>query len=292
MILRSTRYEILLIFSYIFLESTIAADTAFNCLVTVPSDNTKFDLTDLAGEHVVHRKRETPPSFMIDSLRFDLCAELKPQDGVAEHDQCPSGTRACLTKTNQKPNEPDRIVGVIPVAQTSTLNPILSTSLSPKYLSLLFHGAEYPLSVNSTPVQQTLNLTLFCDPQTTSEPKIMAYDGSRLDLEWSAPAGCPSKEEGGDEDSDKGDDKKGDGQKENVGSGIGWFFLVILLAFAAYLGLGAYYNYSTYGATGLDLIPHRDFWKEVPYMLSDVVSHLCSTVRPRRTSNRGGYISV
>lgn len=37
---------------------------------------------------------------------------------------------------------------------------------------------------------------------------------------------------------------------------------------------------------------HRDFWKEVPYMLSDVVSHLCSTVHPRRTSSRGGYISV
>jgi hypothetical protein len=29
----------------------------------------------------------------------------------------------------------------------------------------------------------------------------------------------------------------------------------LLLAFAAYFGLGAYYNYSTYGATGLDLIP-------------------------------------
>lgn len=37
---------------------------------------------------------------------------------------------------------------------------------------------------------------------------------------------------------------------------------------------------------------HRDFWKEVPYMLSDVVSHLCSSVRPRRAAARGGYIAV
>ena len=30
----------------------------------------------------------------------------------------------------------------------------------------------------------------------------------------------------------------------------------LVLAFGAYFGLGAYYNYSTYGATGLDLIPY------------------------------------
>ena len=29
----------------------------------------------------------------------------------------------------------------------------------------------------------------------------------------------------------------------------------LLLAFMSYLALGAYYNYSTYGATGFDLIP-------------------------------------
>lgn len=30
----------------------------------------------------------------------------------------------------------------------------------------------------------------------------------------------------------------------------------LLLAFVAYFGLGAYYNYSTYGASGMDLIPY------------------------------------
>lgn len=83
----------------------------------------------------------------------------------------------------------------------------------------------------------------------------------------------------------------------------------ILLAFFAYFGLGAYYNYSTYGARGIDLIPwvhpllfiiqllikplarHRDFWQEVPYMLKDVISHFCTSVHPRRSS-RGGYVAV
>lgn len=30
----------------------------------------------------------------------------------------------------------------------------------------------------------------------------------------------------------------------------------LLLAFVAYFALGAYYNYSTYGASGIDLIPY------------------------------------
>lgn len=66
----------------------------------------------------------------------------------------------------------------------------------------------------------------------------------------------------------------------------------ILLAFASYFGIGAYYNYSTYGATGMDLIPHRDFWREVPYMLRDVFDHLCTSVKPRSSGSRGGYIAV
>jgi len=288
MILRSSRCDILLIFSYLLLQvtSTIAADTAFDCHLSV--NNTKFDLTTLAGEHVVNQTRETPPSFMVDSLAFDLCAELKPRNELSERDQCPSGTRACLTKFNEKSDEPDRIIAVIPLAQSNNLNPISSVSFAPKYLSLILHGAEYPSPLSPTPTLQSLNITLFCDPQSNSGPKIIAYNGSRLDLEWSAPAGCPFKDED-DKDEDQND---GDERKESVGSGVGWFFLALFLAFMAYLGLGAYYNYSTYGATGLDLIPHRDFWKEVPYMLSDVVSHLCSNVRPRRTSSRGGYISV
>ncbi|KAH9485376.1 Autophagy-related protein 27 [Psilocybe cubensis] len=250
-----------------------------------------FDLTSLGGVRTVTRTRDTPPTKVVDSLRFDLCEELKLQDGVSEHDQCPPGTRACLTKINQRTGEQDRIVAVIPMAQSANLEPISSANSSPKYLSLVFHGAEYPAPPLSMPVRQSLNLTILCNPQETSEPKFIAYDGSRLDLEWTAPAGCPFKEE----EEDKGgggDNKEEPTQPENVGSGIGWFFLVILLAFIAYFGLGAYYNYSTYGARGLDLIPHRDFWKEVPYMLSDVASHLCSNVRPRRTSSRGGYVAV
>lgn len=83
----------------------------------------------------------------------------------------------------------------------------------------------------------------------------------------------------------------------------------LFLAVIGYFGLGAYYNYNNYGSTGWDLIPyvfgvlslkapltpliprHRDFWREVPYLVEDLVSYMFSNVRSGGGS-RGGYVSV
>jgi len=265
-----------------------------SCRVEV--DGMKYDLTALAGEHSVSRTRDTPPTSMEDTVRFNLCGELNALDGVDEADQCPSGTTACLTKTNKKGSESDRVVAVIPVAQTSEPKPDYSILSSPKGLSMIMHGASYPSSSSADPIPQSFNLSLLCSTDM-SDATLKSYDGSQVRVEWSAPAGCgfqgdeePPTNGGGDEGGDRDGEK--DDSQQSVGSGIGWFFLVLLLVFVGYFILGAYYNYSTYGATGADLIPHRDFWREVPYMLRDVVSHLCSSFRPRRSSSRGGYIAV
>ncbi|KAG7098577.1 hypothetical protein E1B28_000508 [Marasmius oreades] len=226
---------------------------------------------------------------MEDIVVFNLCEDLKAKEGVSERDQCPPGTRCCLTKVNKKDGEPDRTVAVLPVVQTASLNLSSSIITSPKGLSLVFYGASYPPSGSGTP--QSLNMTLLCTAEG-SGPQLKSYNGTEIQVEWNTPSACGTMENDDGKNDEKGDDSRGDGSKQSVGSGVGWFFLVLILAFATYFGLGAYYNYATYGASGVDLIPHRDFWKEVPYMLSDVVSHLCSSVRSRRTSSRGGYISV
>lgn len=57
----------------------------FNCRVR--TNDLTYDLTPLQGEHTILRTRETPPSSWVDSVRFDLCADLKQQDGVAAGDQ-------------------------------------------------------------------------------------------------------------------------------------------------------------------------------------------------------------
>jgi len=261
-----------------------AADP-FDCHVSL-SDSRQYDLTSLAGEKTVQRERVTPPSTTFDAVRFDLCADLPKKDDVAEADQCPSGTRACLTMTNRKGNsDTDRIFAVIPLAVTDVLQPEFSSLTSPKGLSVLFHGASYP---TTNPVAQSFQLSLICNT-TDASPTFVGYDGAQLRAEWHTPAGCDfSAPPGAPGSPDKDSDGSNGGGKERVGSGIGWFFLLFLLAFAAYFALGAYYNYSTYGASGLDLIPHRDFWMDVPYLLRDVVAHLCSAIRP----NRSGYIAV
>ncbi|KZV62606.1 hypothetical protein PENSPDRAFT_617755 [Peniophora sp. CONT] len=249
----------------------------------VSKDGLEYDLSGLDGEHVASRIRETPPTTMTDEVVFNLCAPLELKDKVAEHDQCPQGTSACLLTTNRKDvdSSPERVVSVIPVGQTFNDGPTVTTLKSPKGLQMQWQGAAYP---NQASKRQTFTIKLLCEPDTQAGPQFTSYDGETVVVEWRHELACPYKS--GEEPPSH------DAPSQSAGSSLGWFFLVLIVAFAAYFGLGAYYNYATYGATGYDLIPHRDFWREVPYMLQDVLSHLCSSFRPRHTSSRGGYISV
>ncbi len=71
----------------LFLQGWALADetSAFDCHVTASS--AEFDLTKLTGEQTVNRTRDLPPTIAIDSLRFNLCEDLSPLEGVAEKDQ-------------------------------------------------------------------------------------------------------------------------------------------------------------------------------------------------------------
>ncbi|KAJ7579212.1 autophagy-related protein 27 [Mycena floridula] len=283
MILQTLPLSLLLLFSH----SVLADDNGFDCAFNIGA--TKYDLNSLAGVHEVTRERSTPPTTMVDTVRFNLCHDLPINADVDAKDQCPSGTHVCLTKSNKKEGHTDRVVSVIPIAQTASLDASSTSLTSPKGISIVFHGPEYPTSESKS---QKFVLSLVCSTENGA-PTITSYDGAELALSWSVPEACGDSNEGKEGDTGGGGEEPKDPKKrESVGSGIGWFFLVLFLALATYFGVGAYYNYSTYGASGMDLVPHRDFWQEVPYMLRDVVSHLCSTVRPRRTSSRGGYISV
>ena len=74
--------------SLLFLSvSSVSADdeNLFDCRITV--DGARFDLTSLTGEHTLNQTHDLPPTSMIDSLRFNLCGDLKRLDGVPEADQ-------------------------------------------------------------------------------------------------------------------------------------------------------------------------------------------------------------
>lgn len=66
---------------------TDADDSSFETTCRLTIGTFKYDLTKLAGEKNVSRTRETPPTSMVDTLRFDLCGELTTLEGVAERDQ-------------------------------------------------------------------------------------------------------------------------------------------------------------------------------------------------------------
>ncbi|KAI0630091.1 autophagy-related protein 27 [Trametes polyzona] len=286
----------------------------FDCHITI--GDLQYDLTKAGGEHSATREVPVPPTTIEDKVTFNICEDLEHKSDVPSEDQCPKGTRACLVRTNRKEGQADRVFSVIPLANSSADAVTYSSLHSPKGVELTFAGPPYPsVHGDADPIPQSFHIKLLCSTESEqSAVNFTSYDGKDARLEWKTVAGCPiGTPNDGEKKPDEGSDEGGSGdhKEENVGSGLGYFFLILLLAFVAYFGLGAYYNYSTYGASGADLIPyvfaahgakswsyadtlsyrHRDFWREVPYMLRDVVSHLCSAVRPRQAS-RGGYIAV
>ncbi|KAF8585935.1 hypothetical protein K439DRAFT_1409416 [Ramaria rubella] len=262
-----------------------------DCNAALSVQGVSYDLKALNSVRTVKRIRETPPTKVEDELRFNICQDLSPRPETPDVDQCPSGTRACLTETNQKAELSDRIVTVIPVAQTSTLKPSYSTAQSPSGLLIQLHGPSFP--PNSSPVPQSLNLTLLCTQSAGSDPTFVGYENGVVSVTWTTSAGCPAQPK--DDNSDENDGGKTiEGGHSAGGSGIGWFFLLLFVSFLGYFAIGAYYNYNHFGATGWDLVPHRDFWHDVPYLLRDFTNHLCNTLRPGRGGggSRRGYMAV
>jgi hypothetical protein len=97
MILRRPTAPPSLLLLLLCLPLALAQDNTSNFDCHLTTDNLTYDLTALAGEHTVTRTRTTPPSTMVDSVRFDLCADLKTLEGVKEDDQvC---FRSAVTRT-------------------------------------------------------------------------------------------------------------------------------------------------------------------------------------------------
>ncbi|PIL29752.1 hypothetical protein GSI_08191 [Ganoderma sinense ZZ0214-1] len=230
----------------------------FDCHVTIGQD--KYDLTGLKGEFAAERDISLPPSTIHDTLSFNLCEDLTTKKDVPAEDQCPSGTRACLVRTTKKNGKDDQVLSVIPLANSSASAVSYEATTSPKGLQLTFAGSSYPSPAGSDPIPQHLHVKLLCS-SNMANLNFTSYDGKDLYIQWEAPAGClfeSPPDEGTKDPSKGGDDKSGSGgekEQESVGSGLGYFFLLLFLAFVAYFALGAYYNYSTYGASGADLIP-------------------------------------
>jgi hypothetical protein len=73
-------------------------------------------------------------------------------------------------------------------------------------------------------------------------------------------------------------------------SSFGWawtFNVCFLAAVIIYLVGGAYYNKTTKGMRGLEALPHRDFWRELPGLVKEGTIFFFSKLQAVSSKARG-----
>ncbi|XAO27439.1 hypothetical protein I312_106293 [Cryptococcus bacillisporus CA1280] len=259
---------------------------AFDCSLTASSIS--YDISPLTGLRTASKDSSTPPTTSEAKVSMNLCAAegLGKEDGVADEDQCPENTRVCLKLVNHKPSssEPDRVAAVVPFWLVDTPDSDITTTPLGKNgeqgLKITVKGQEY------AGLRQSVNLTLLCDTSSDSpNPTLVSYTAGALSLEWATPDACPRS---GDSSSPSSSDGGGGGFVSFVKT----LFWLIIIGLILYFAIGIFYNHQQYSARGWDLIPHRDFWREVPTLVQDLVSHVMANVRGSGSGGRGGYSSL
>ncbi|GAA5909220.1 autophagy-related protein 27 [Sporobolomyces salmoneus] len=277
----------------LLLASLPLALAGFDCKDRLSLNGNSFDFSRLAGVHRFEERTNTPPTVTKTKYDLSICSSLPPPSSdIPSSDVCPPGTRVCMTSFTSRDGLEDRLLSVVPIAgeleggKEMTVNAIKIEGVEEaKEWMLEINGGRY------NEVDQTARIEMKCDENAKETvPKVKEYHSKQgvLDLEWTTWAACPVSDDstpppggGNDGDNDGDDDEKS--SKGGLGF-FGWFFTLIFLGLIAYFVLGAYHNYTTYGATGWDMIPHRDMWRDLPWVLSDLI-------RPRGGS-RAGYSSL
>ncbi|KNZ53939.1 hypothetical protein VP01_3095g1 [Puccinia sorghi] len=242
-----------------------------DCRLTT-KQGTHYDLNKLlqSGESWpvnLTTSRPTPPSTTIETILLSPCAKL-PVDPSAQ--SCPDGTLVCLLVYNQLSFADRRLQQLIPLALDHP-DPTVQVSTSDhNKQSLLVNmiGATY------NHIQQTTVMRLICSAQ--ADPPTTIYDPVKgaLNITWTTPAACPSSQE-----------PPSIGGSSHAFKNLLVFFVLLFLA---YLVLGIWYNYNTYGLTGVDALPHKTFWEELPGRVVDLVHSLSRLFSSPRAAMAGG----
>jgi len=216
--------------------------------------------------------RPTPPSTTIETILLSPCAKL-PVDPSAQ--SCPDGTLVCLLVYNQLSFADRRLQQLIPLAldhPDPTVQLFTSDDHNTPSLLVTMNGAIY------NGIQQTTLMSLICSAR--DDPPTTMYDPIKgaLNITWTTPAACPSSQQ-----------PPSTGGPSHAFKNLLVFFVLL---FFAYLVTGIWYNYKTYGLTGVDALPHKTFWEELPGRVVDVVysvSRLFSSPRVATAGGRAGY---
>ncbi|CAO1618369.1 unnamed protein product [Parajaminaea phylloscopi] len=244
--------------------------------ITLPSGN-RYDLSSLAkrGPVTVSASYDTPPTTTTYTLDVSLCSALDPNSSPAE-ERCPPNTRICQ-RVRSKPKSGSgegMVTHVIPLVTESYGYQILQDSDGAGAASsfqLHLHGPEYAAR------PQKVKLEMVCDKSASNTvPEFKEYElmDGKAELKWRTPAACPLDNSG--VGSGSGDNGGGSSPARTGGWGFfSWLFFLGSLALIAYFAIGTYLNQQRYGVME---IPHRDFWRESPYLVMDVGRHAWKSV--------------
>ncbi|ORY99566.1 autophagy-related protein 27 [Absidia repens] len=245
----------------------------------------ELDLSRLDTDFEIEQNSDTHPSKTSIRTKINICKSL---DGMGVNDeQCDQGAYICrrviyLKGNNQYVAVVQNIAGEF---KGSNLNPVFKLLGTDDDLSK--SGTQYSLTLNGGNEHgeaQSASIMLTCDSSkdrnaAPTPPEIVSYQNNVLSLTWKTPHACALK---------PGDD----GNTADSSSTLTLFKVLLVMAGIYFIG-GALYNFKQYNARGLDLIPHRDFWLDLPYIIRDLVANCVDSVMSRRRGGSGsGYVAV
>ncbi|CAO3586882.1 unnamed protein product [Absidia cylindrospora] len=219
----------------------------------------ELDLSRLDTDFEIEQNSETHPSKTSIRTKINICKSL---DGMGVNDeQCDQGAYICRRVIYLKGN--DQYVAVVQnIAgefKGSNLNPVFKLLGTDDNLSK--SGTQYSLTLNGgneNGETQSASIMLTCDSSqdrnaAPAPPEIVSYQNNVLSLTWKTVHACALK--------------PGDDGNTGASSSTLTLFKVLLVMVGIYFIGGALYNFKQYNARGLDLIPHRDFWLDLPYII-------------------------
>ena len=296
-----------------------SAEAIFNCKLQV--EDVQYDLSELAGFRVVEISQNTPPSITNTSWYFDACERLDLSK-IPGTDKCPEGTQICgiqtVTVDSSGDSQTTIVSEIIPVSGDIDGNQSgarVSKIQGNDGVSVHYTGGQWG---DEDSIEAAFDFLCAKDVKSP-EIAFRGWDGRTLKMELRSAAACPLNDNGNNKDGNKGDGNKDDGNKGdgsndsdgNKGDGNndsdgnkggeedengdtwGWFtwlFILAVLGFSAYVVASAWINYNRYGLSGVELLPHSDAVRDLPYLIRDFVRKLASTFAG--SSNRGGYSAV
>ncbi|KAL0082452.1 autophagy-related protein 27 [Phycomyces blakesleeanus] len=271
----------------------------------------ELDLSRLNRPFVVVHNETTYPTITSTQTEINICDALNRPSDVDEEDFCKDRTYICRRVINTKKGS-DRVTHVQAIAgefEGSKLNATVEVPNNTEQ-DLSQNGAQLSISLGGEHINNkslSALITLECDTsqptkEDPNEPTIVSFKSNVLAVHWKTVFACgaqpkekipkedePTEDEPSEDEPSKDKDVPPKDINEGMSS-IGVFFTFVGLLIGLYFGGYALYNYKVYNARGIDLLPHRDFWIELPYLIKDLITHVMDSMSSNRRG--GGYASV